>query len=79
MLITLPDYVLDFKDNLIESGRSKSTLKQYESDLKKFFTWLETHKGDVTLHTLKSLRQADIRLYFQFLKKKSFHKLPLED
>ncbi|KAB7671282.1 tyrosine-type recombinase/integrase [Bacillus sp. B1-b2] len=70
MLITLPDYVLDFKDNLIESGRSKSTLKQYESDLKKFFTWLETHKGDVTLHTLKSLRQADIRLYFQFLKEK---------
>jgi len=70
MIITLPDYVYDFMENLIQSGRSRATLKQYESDLKKFIGWLEAHKGNTHLDTLKSLRKDDIRIYFQFLNEK---------
>lgn len=70
MMITLPDYALDYMDNLIQSGRSKLTLKQYESDLKKFFGWLAVYKENTKFETVKALRAEDIRAYFQYLKEK---------
>ena len=70
MMITLPDYALDYMDNLIQSGRSKLTLKQYESDLKKFFSWLADYKDNTKFETVKALRAEDIRAYFQYLKEK---------
>jgi len=70
MMITLPDYALDYMDNLIQTGRSKLTLKQYESDLKKFFSWLAVYKENTRFETVKALRAEDIRAYFQYLKEK---------
>ncbi|WP_400241550.1 tyrosine-type recombinase/integrase [Niallia sp. JL1B1071] len=69
-MITLPDYALDYMENLNQSGRSKLTLKQYESDLKKFFTWLDTYKENTKFETIKALRADDIRAYFHYLKDK---------
>lgn len=69
-MITLPDYALDYMENLNQSGRSKLTLKQYESDLKKFFSWLDIYKENTTFETIKALRTDDIRAYFHYLKDK---------
>ncbi|MER2060074.1 MAG: site-specific integrase [Niallia sp.] len=69
-MITLPDYALDYMENLYQSGRSKLTLKQYESDLKKFFNWLEFYKENTKFETIKALRADDIRAYFHYLKDK---------
>lgn len=69
-MITLPDYALDYMENLNQSGRSKLTLKQYESDLKKFFSWLDIYKENTTFETIKALRADDIRAYFHYLKDK---------
>ncbi|MFP7459218.1 site-specific integrase [Niallia circulans] len=70
MMITLPDYALDYMENLNQSGRSKLTLKQYESDLKKFFSWLSTYKENTKFETIKALGTDDIRAYFHYLKEK---------
>lgn len=70
MMITLPDYALDYMENLNQSGRSKLTLKQYESDLKKFFSWLDIYKENTKFETIKALRADDIRAYFHYLKEK---------
>jgi site-specific recombinase XerD len=67
LTIILPDYVHEFMEDLLLSGRSKLTLKQYESDLKKFFSWFQRHKQQIDLETLKSLRKEDIREYFHYL------------
>ncbi|CAI9386812.1 tyrosine-type recombinase/integrase [Niallia sp. Sow4_A1] len=69
-MITLPDYALDYMENLNQSGRSKLTLKQYESDLKKFFSWLDIYKENTKFETIKALRADDIRAYFHYLKDK---------
>jgi site-specific recombinase XerD len=69
-MITLPDYALDYMENLYQSGRSKLTLKQYESDLKKFFNWLDIYKENTKFETIKALRADDIRAYFHYLKDK---------
>lgn len=69
-MITLPDYALDYMENLNQSGRSKLTLKQYESDLKKFFNWLDIYKENTKFETIKALRADDIRAYFHYLKDK---------
>lgn len=69
-MITLPDYALDYMESLNQSGRSKLTLKQYESDLKKFFSWLDIYKENTKFETIKALRADDIRAYFHYLKDK---------
>ncbi|WP_445490889.1 tyrosine-type recombinase/integrase [Niallia sp. 03133] len=67
MIIQFPDYVQAFMEDLQTAGRSKLTLKQYDSDLKKFFKWLHLHKKSIEFETFKALRAEDIRSYFQYL------------
>ncbi|MGP7815690.1 tyrosine-type recombinase/integrase [Niallia sp. 01092] len=67
MIITLPDYIYVFMEDLQLAGRSKLTLKQYESDIKKFFVWMDKHKENTEFDTFKALRAEDIRSYFLHL------------
>lgn len=66
----LPDFAHAFLEDLHEAGRSKLTLKQYESDLKKFFSWLEAEQKKTDMNTLKALRKDDIQKYFVYLHNK---------
>ncbi len=66
----LPDLAHSFLEDLHEAGRSKLTLKQYESDLKKFFLWLEAQQKKTDMDTLKALRKDDIQQYFVYLHNK---------
>lgn len=67
MNLLFPEYVQAYIENLIDSGKSKLTLKQYESDLKKFINWLEKEKNSTDFETFASLQAEDIRSYFLFL------------
>lgn len=62
-----PDYVNDYIKFLTEKGRKGSTLKQYLSDLDKFFDWMNDFKGDVDLNTIRSLSSQDLEAYVDCL------------
>lgn len=71
MKISFPDYAFSFMEDLTASGKSKWTLKQYESDLRKFFSWLKHHKNNIDFSTFMSLRSEDIHAYFFYLHEKN--------
>ncbi|MFT8321239.1 MAG: tyrosine-type recombinase/integrase [Bacillus sp. (in: firmicutes)] len=71
MILLLPEYALAFMEDLQLAGRSKLTLKQYESDLKNFFHWMNLHKKDTSFDLFKALRADDIRAYFYYLHEKN--------
>jgi site-specific recombinase XerD len=62
-----PDYVENYMDFLVEKGRKRSTLKQYSSDLEKFFDWMDDFKGAIDLNTLRSLSSQDLEAYVDHL------------
>lgn len=68
MNLLFPDYIQSYLENLIDSGKSKLTLKQYESDIKKFIHWLEKEKQNTNFDTFASLQAEDIRAYFLYLR-----------
>ncbi|WP_157827646.1 tyrosine-type recombinase/integrase [Niallia nealsonii] len=68
MNLLFPEYVQSYIENLIDSGKSKLTLKQYESDIKKFINWLEKEKKSTDFETFAALQTEDIRAYFLYLR-----------
>ncbi|PKG23273.1 hypothetical protein CWS01_12530 [Niallia nealsonii] len=66
--LLFPEYVQSYIENLIDSGKSKLTLKQYESDIKKFINWLEKEKKSTDFETFAALQTEDIRAYFLYLR-----------
>lgn len=71
MNLLFPDYIQSYLENLIDSGKSKLTLKQYESDIKKFINWLEKEKQSTNFETFASLQAEDIRAYFFHLREQN--------
>lgn len=66
----LPDYAVEYLEYLSEIGRGKATLKQYSSDLDKFFVWLESYKKDITLESVASLTSEEYQKYITYLERK---------
>ena len=64
---SFPEYIQSYFDNLTESSRKASTIKQYVSDLDKFLTWLEDYKDSIELDALKSLSDDDYKSYITYL------------
>lgn len=58
------EYLDPFIRFLQEKGRKPSTLKQYISDLEKFFDWLSNYKGTtINEEILRSLSDQDLKSY----------------
>ncbi|WP_368298900.1 tyrosine-type recombinase/integrase [Cytobacillus firmus] len=62
-----PDYAKNYIELLKEKGRKRSTIKQYLSDLEKFFYWMNDFKGTIDLNTLRSLSGQDLEAYVNYL------------
>lgn len=56
-----------YLEHLSAEGYTKNTVKQYSSDLQKFFLWLNNFTGSVELHILHSLTHDDLSNYFKYL------------
>jgi integrase/recombinase XerC len=61
------NYIEQFHDYLIASGKSANTIKAYLSDLKQFSIWLQETYGEEGSFTPSSLTQRDVVQYRSYL------------
>lgn len=65
-------YAQSYLEYLRSKGIKSSTLKQYTSDLHKFFIWLKTYKGSIELKSLRELNDHDFEDYLTHLSNKGY-------
>ncbi|KYD11425.1 hypothetical protein B4102_2153 [Heyndrickxia sporothermodurans] len=67
-----PNYTDSYFNFLVSKGIKTSTLKQYSSDLNKFFFWMNNYKGTIEFNTFMALNDRDFEIFIGYISEKGY-------